>query len=78
MRHIVQISGPLSDLAALCDDGTLWAYDAGAKSWSPIPSVPGQPGTTEAQDAALLHDGVAVERQERAEQARRDRFQGNR
>ncbi len=77
MRHILHISGPLTGLTALCDDGTVWAYDAATKSWSGLPPVPGQPGTREAQEAALLHDRAAIERQERAEQARRDRFHGN-
>ena len=47
-----------------------------AQDWAQLPPIPGQPGTPEAADAALAHDRVAIERQERAEQMRRDRLQG--
>ena len=76
MRHVIQLTGPVSSLVALCDDGTIWWYNVEAKGWAQLPAVPGQPGTSEAADAALEHDRLAVDRQERAQQVRRDRFQG--
>jgi hypothetical protein len=75
MRHIIQLTGPVHNLVALCDDGTMWTYRPDTSDWAQLPPVPGQPGTVEAVDATTLHDRAAIERQERAEQARRDRFQ---
>jgi hypothetical protein len=76
MRRVIQISGPMNNLVALCDDGTVWWYKVDVTAWVQLPPVPGQPGTDEAAAAALDHDRLAVELQERAQQARRDRFQG--
>ncbi len=76
MRHVIQITGQVNSLVALCDDGTIWWYNVPEKGWAQLPAVPGQPGTLEAADAVLEHDRLAVERQERAQQVRRDRFQG--
>ena len=76
MRHVIQITGPVNGLAALCDDGTIWRYIAETTSWVQLPQVPGQPGTEEAIDVSLMHDRMAIERQEREEKTRRDRFQG--
>ncbi|MEO7216591.1 MAG: hypothetical protein ABI026_00165 [Gemmatimonadaceae bacterium] len=76
MRHILQLSGPANALVALCDDETIWSFVATTASWTQLPAIPGQIGTTEADDAVALHDRAAVEQQERALQARRDRFQG--
>lgn len=76
MRHIIQLTGPANALVALCDDETIWSYVATTVSWTQLPAIPGQLGTPEAADAVALHDRVALERQERAEQTRRDRFQG--
>ena len=76
MRHVIQLTGPVNNLVALCDDGTMWAYRPDTSDWTQLPPVPGQPGTAEAADAVALHDRAAIERQERAEQARRERFQG--
>ena len=78
MRHVIQLTGPASALVALCDDGTMWTYSAAAQVWSQLPLVPGQPGSTEAEDPALALDRQAIERQERSEQARRERFLGRR
>lgn len=76
MRHVIQISGPVNNLVALCDDGTVWWYNVDVTAWAQLPPVPGQPGTEEAAESVLDHDRLAVERQERAQQARRERFQG--
>jgi hypothetical protein len=76
MRQVTQLSGASNNLAALCDDGTIWLYKSETAGWVQLPLIPGQSGTLEAADAVTLHDRVAVERQERAEQARRERFQG--
>lgn len=76
MRHVIQISGPMNNLAALCDDGTVWCYNLDTTEWVQLPPVPGQPGTEEAAASALDHDRLAVERQERAQQVRRERFLG--
>lgn len=76
MRHVIQLTGPIAALVALCDDGTIWSYTQESGAWVQLPAIPGQPGTEEADNAVALHDRVAIERQERAEQARRDRFQG--
>lgn len=76
MRQVIQVSGPVNNLVALCDDGTIWAYIAETTAWTQLPPVPGQAGTPEAAEAGKLHDRAAIDRQERAEQARRQRFQG--
>ncbi|HSU97730.1 MAG TPA: hypothetical protein VLI40_10900 [Gemmatimonadaceae bacterium] len=76
MRHVIQLTGPVNNLVALCDDGTMWTYRPDTSAWTQLPSVPGQPAITEASDAMPPHDRAAIERQERAEQARRDRFEG--
>jgi len=76
MRHVMQLTGPLNALVALCDDGTIWCYSAETLTWAQLPPVPGQPGAVDVADATLGHDRMAIERQERAEQARRERFQG--
>ena len=77
MRQVIQISGPVNNLVALCDDGTVWAYIAETTEWSQLPPVPGPTGAPEADVggfSAVSHDRVAMERQERAEQERRARF----
>ena len=74
MRHVIQLTGPVNNLVALCDDGTMWAYRPDTSDWAPLPPVPGQPGTTQAADDAAPHDRAALELQEHAEQARRERF----
>jgi hypothetical protein len=76
MRQVIQVSGPVNNLVALCDDGTIWAYIAETTAWTQLPLVPGQAGTAEAAEASMLRDRAAIDRQERAEQARRERFQG--
>jgi hypothetical protein len=76
MRHVIQLTGPATALVALCDDGTMWTYKAEMPGWVQLLPLPGQPGTAEADAATLLHDRLALERQERAEQARRERFLG--
>lgn len=78
MRHVIHLTGPANALVALCDDGTMWSYSAETLVWTELPLVPGQPGTAEAEDPALALDRQAIERQERAEQARRERFLGRR
>jgi hypothetical protein len=78
MRHIIQLSGPVNGLAALCDDGTVWGYIAENTSWVQLPPVPGQAGTEDIRSASAQRDLIAIERQEREEQARRERFQGQR
>jgi|GEM_PF-2430200 hypothetical protein len=78
MRHVIQLTGPVNNLVALCDDGTMWTYRPDTSAWTQIPSVPGQPGTADSADSVASHDRAAVERQERAEQARRDRFESTR
>jgi len=74
MRHVIQLTGPVNNLVALCDDGTMWAYRPDTSDWAPLPPVPGQPGTTQATDDAAPPDRATLERQEHADQARRERF----
>jgi hypothetical protein len=86
MRQVIQVSGPVNNLVALCDDGTIWAYIAETTEWSQLPLVPGQTRPAGADSGADTgtdggdvtasgsHDRKAMERQERAEQERRARF----
>ncbi len=76
MRNVVQITGTLEALVALCDDGTMWSFNQVLHTWLQLPSVPGQPDTARPLDPDVSHDRVALERQERTQQDRRERFEG--
>ncbi|MDQ2890480.1 MAG: hypothetical protein M3R65_07995 [Gemmatimonadota bacterium] len=76
MRNILQITGRLNSLVALCDDGTVWSYAPELNSWWQLPAVPGQPDGAQPVEDAVTRDRVALERQERLQQVRRDRFEG--
>jgi hypothetical protein len=82
MRQVIQITGPAGALVALCDDGTLWCYSTETLSWAQLPPIPSsavtddrgdEPGPT---DAMPMQDRIALERQERSQEARRNRFLG--
>mgnify|MGYP001551541622 CR=1 FL=1 len=79
MRHVIQLTGPVNNLVALCDDGTMWGYRPDTAEWTQLPPVPGQLGTAEGADVDVdpvaVHDHAAMERQERAEQPRGERFE---
>lgn len=76
MRHVIQISGPADNCAALCDDGTVWQYDAATRTWVRLPTVPGHVANDDAAEARVAHDRMVIEQQESAQQVRRERFQG--
>lgn len=48
MRKIIQISESLAasgydrhyHISALCDDGTIWAFDNAGKKWEKLPDIP--------------------------------------
>lgn len=49
MRKIIQISESLTaadicgvcwHISALCDDGTIWAFDNAGKKWEKLPDIP--------------------------------------
>lgn len=82
MRHVIQVTGPAAALVALCDDGSLWCYSTETLTWAQLPPIPCnaiaddavQP--QDAPDALPMQDRIALERQERSQEARRNRFLG--
>ncbi|MDQ6737062.1 MAG: hypothetical protein M3Z30_05120 [Gemmatimonadota bacterium] len=76
MREVKQIAGPSKSLAALCDDGTIWIFNERSWSWSQLPPVPAPAGAAESVGASEEHDELVLSRQEKAQQAIRERFEG--
>ena len=78
MRNVVQVTGSQDTLVALCDDGTIWSFNSVLLTWLQLPAVPGQPESAQRTDSDVSHDRIALERQERKQQDRRERFEGRR
>ena len=78
VRDVKQIAATPTSLVALCDDGTMWMLDERSRTWTQIPPIPGQPGAVAVPGASVEHDEMVLARQEQAQRAIRERFEGKR
>ena len=78
VRDVKQIAGTPKSLVALCDDGTMWMFGDRSRTWTQLPPIPGQPDAVAVPGASVEHDAMVLARQEQAQRAIRERFEGKR